>query len=133
MSMMMIAIGGGLFALGAVLGVALTLALARDKISAMTSAAETASSLIASQSDGALRDLAAAHARAEQLIGAIEAAKLSSAKAEESVNALMANIAESRAEIERVTGLAWFQKNASAARLPVLRPPIQLSRQDAAE
>jgi len=133
MSMMMIAIGGGLFALGAAIGVALTLALARDKISAMTSAAETASSLIASQSDGALRDLAAAHARAEQLIGAIEAAKMSSAKAEESVNALMANIAESRAEIERVTGLAWFQKNSSAGRLPVLRPPIQLSRQDAAE
>jgi NAD(P)-dependent dehydrogenase (short-subunit alcohol dehydrogenase family) len=133
MSMLVIAAGAGLFALGAGIGTALTLALARDKITAMTRAAEEASTLIASQSDGALRDLAAAHARAEQLIGAIEAAKLSSAKAEESVTALMANIAESRAEIERVTGLAWFQKNAGAPRLPVLRPPLRLSQADAAE
>lgn len=108
MSAMLIAGGAAAFAVGAAVGSAITLALARDKLAAMTQAAERANAIITTQSEGALRDLAEAHARAEAMIGAIENAKLSTARAETSVTNLISEIHHSRASLEKVARLGWF-------------------------
>jgi hypothetical protein len=112
MSMTLLLIGGALFAAGAAVGGALTLALARDKITAMRDAAAEANAVIAHQSEDALKDLADAYAKAEAMIGVIETAKLSTARAESSVTDLIAKIHESRALIERVSRKEWFQPSA---------------------
>lgn len=108
MSAMLIAGGAAAFAVGAAVGSAVTLALARDKLAAMTQAAERANAIITTQSEGALRDLAEAHARAEAMIGAIENAKLSTARAETSVTNLISEIQHSRTSLEKVARLGWF-------------------------
>jgi hypothetical protein len=128
MSILVWAVGAGAFAGGLGVGAALALGLARDKMAAITAAADEARSLIGSRSEGALKDLSAAHQRAEQLIGAIEAAKMSSARAEMSVSELMADIAQSKETLERATALGWF---GAREKLPVLRGPIRLTPQGA--
>jgi hypothetical protein len=124
MGILVWAIGAGAFAGGMGVGAALALGLARDKMAAMTAAADEARALIGSRSEDALKELSTAHQRAEQLIGAIEAAKLSSARAEMSVSELMADIAQSRATLERATTLGWF---GSREKLPILRGPVRLT------
>lgn len=108
MSAVLIAGGAAVFGVGAWIGSALTLALAKDKLAAMTEAAERANAIITTQSEGALKDLAEAHARAEAMIGAIENAKLSTARAETSVTNLIGKIHHSRASLEKVARLDWF-------------------------
>lgn len=108
MSVLLFAGGAALFAAGAAVGSALTLALARDKLEAMTLAAERASALIMTQSDGALKDLAEAHRRAEAMIGAIETAKLSTARADASVTSLIEKIEDSRASLVEAASRRWF-------------------------
>jgi len=119
MSAILIAGGAAAFAAGAAVGSSITLALAKDKLAAMTEAAERANAIITSQSDGALKDLAEAHARAEAMISAIETAKLSTARAETSVTSLIAKIHHSRASLEKVARLDWF---------PTLKPAPQRER-----
>ncbi len=108
MSTMLIAGGAAVFAVGAAIGSAITLALAKDKLAAMTEAAERANVIITTQSEGALKDLADAHARAEAMISAIETAKLSTARAETIVTSLISKIHHSRASLEKVARLDWF-------------------------
>lgn len=116
MSALLLAGGAAVFAAGAAIGSAITLALAKDKLAAMSEAAERANAIITTQSDGALKDLAEAHARAEAMIGAIENAKLSTERAETSVTTLIAKIHHSRASLEKVARLDWF---------PALKPPTR--------
>lgn len=106
--------GAALFAVGAAVGGALTLALAKDKISAMTDAAAQANAVVASHSEDALKDLADAYAKAEAMIDVIETAKSSTARAEASVSDLITRIHHARGLIERVSRKEWFQP---AARL----------------
>lgn len=114
MSAILFAGGAAVFAVGAAVGSSITLALAKDKLAAMTEAAERANAIITTQSDGALKDLAEAHARAEAMISAIETAKLSTARAETSVTSLIAKIHHSRASLEKVARLDWFPTLKSA-------------------
>jgi hypothetical protein len=109
MSMELYLGGAALFGAGAAIGGALTLALAKDKISAMTDAAEQANAVVASQSEDALKDLADAYAKAEAMIDVIETAKASTARAEASVSDLIARIHHARGLIERVSRKEWFQ------------------------
>jgi len=115
--------GAAVFAVGAAIGSSITLALAKDKLAAMTAAAERANAIITSQSEGALKDLAEAHARAEAMIGAIENAKLSTARAETSVTNLISKIHHSRASLEKVARLDWFPAMKSAPREPAAEKP----------
>lgn len=108
MSALLFAGGAAAFAVGAAIGSSITLALAKDKLAAMAEAAERANAIITTQSDGALKDLAEAHARAEAMIDAIETAKLSTARAETSVTNLISKIHHSRASLEKVARLDWF-------------------------
>jgi hypothetical protein len=108
MSALLIAGGAAVFGVGAAIGSALTLALAKDKLAAMTEAAERANAIITTQSEGALKDLADAHSRAEAMIDAIETAKLSTARAETSVTNLISKIHHSRTSLEKVARLDWF-------------------------
>ncbi len=115
--------GGAAFAAGAAVGSSITLALAKDKLAAMSAAASQANAIITSQSDDALKDLADAHARAEAMIGAIETAKLSTARAETSVTHLIAKIHHSRASLEKVARLDWFPSLKAAPREPAAEKP----------
>lgn len=121
MGWMLVAGGVAVFAVGLAVGAALTLALARDKFRAMTEAADRASLVLSAQSEGALKDLADAHRKAEAMIGAIETAKLSTARAETSVTGLIANIHESRDGLEKASQLSWFP--AVRRTRPMLRAP----------
>lgn len=115
--------GAAVFAIGAAIGSAVTLALAKVKLAAMTEAAERANAIITSQSEGALKDLADAHARAEAMIGAIENAKLSTARAETSVTQLISKIHHSRASLEKAARLDWFPALKSAPRETAVEKP----------
>ena len=119
----MLAGGAAIFAAGAWIGSAITLALAKDKLAAMAEAAERANAIITTQSDGALKDLAEAHARAEAMITAIETAKLSTARAETSVTNLISKIHHSRASLEKVARLDWFPSLKQAPREPAAEKP----------
>lgn len=118
MSIMLVAGAAAIFAAGAAVGSALSLALAKDKLAAMTEAAERANAIIMTQSEGALKDLADAHARTEAMIAAIETAKHSTARAETSVTNLISKIHLSRESLEKVARRDWFP---SLARRKLLR------------
>lgn len=135
MSAFLLAGGAAAFAVGAAIGSAITLALAKDKLAAMSEAAERANAIITTQSEGALKDLADAHSRAEAMISAIETAKLSTARAETSVTNLIAKIHHSRTTLEKVARLDWFPSLKAAPREPVERKPRRalFSRKDAAD
>lgn len=126
MSALMLAGGGAIFAAGAWIGSAITLALAKDKLAAMAEAAERANAIITTQSDGALKDLAEAHARAEAMIAAIETAKLSTARAETSVTNLISKIHHSRASLEKVARLEWFPSLKQAPEPAAEKPRLTL-------
>lgn len=109
MSVVLIVGGAAIFAAGLGVGAAATLALARDKIAAMTAAAERANAVITTHSEDALKELAEAHASAQAMIGAIETAKASTARAETSVTGLISKIHASRESLDEVARLQWFQ------------------------
>jgi hypothetical protein len=121
-SVLIVAGGAALFAVGLGVGSAVTLALARDKLEAMTLAAERARSLILAQSDGALKDLAEAHSKAEAMLGAIETAKRSTARADASVTSLIEKIEDSRANLKEVAERRWFPGSTLTA--PPAREPL---------
>ena len=123
MSALLFAGGAAVFAAGAAVGSSITLALAKDKLAAMSEAASHANAIITTQSDGALKDLADAHARAEAMISAIETAKLSTARAETSVTNLISKIHHSRVSLEKVARLDWFPSLKSAPREPAEEKP----------
>ena len=123
MSAVLFAGGAAVFAAGAAVGSSITLALAKDKLAAMSQAAERANAIITTQSDGALKDLAEAHARAEAMISAIETAKVSTSRAETSVTNLISKIHHSRASLEKVARLDWFPALKPAPREPAGEKP----------
>ncbi len=111
----LLAVGGAvLFAAGAGVGTLVTLAAARRKFSAITEAAEAANSMIAAESEHAIKDLTEAHSRADAMIDAIETSKISTARAEESVAGLIHKINLSREKIDQVSRLSWFERNDAA-------------------
>jgi hypothetical protein len=109
MSFLLGLVAAGAFALGAVVGVAASFAMARRKFTALHEAAVAAGSLISQRSEHALSDLSDAHARAEAMIDAIENAKISTGRAKLSVTSLMTDIHKSREKFEHAASEDWFE------------------------
>ncbi len=114
MSILLAAGGAALFAAGAGVGTLVTISAAKRKFAAITEAAEAANAMIAAESEHAIKDLNDAHTRADAMIDAIETAKVSTARAEESVAGLIHKINLSRAKIDQVSRLSWFERNEAA-------------------
>lgn len=127
MSAFLVAAAVGVFFSGLVVGALLTLAVVRDKINAMNTAASEAHDMIAAHSGGALRDLVDAHSKTEAMIGAVEAARSSTTRAEMSVARLMKEIETSRDNFDDVASRRWVGFTRAPRRPPPTAPEQHLT------